>query len=336
MESSQNLQGSTVEVNFDTLIHAIAFSNHPTSASLLAVGGDSKVIVTELIGSGPTSESTSSLLSLEHFHHGTRVAAIAWSPRTIRASDAVAKIVFATAGGDYKIRIFTSVLDGSNPTVSVLEGHTDNITSLGFDNLDGRWLASTGDDGTVRVWDVDAATQHTCTLLASPGAAVMWHPRDAMRELSEDTAYEFMVAERGGTIKFMEVGRTQPIRSIFTTHSPLLDAHWSAVSPDLIGAVANGQWVTWKRQDSSVAAAIVAVNMESPTCIQWSASLSDRVAIGGLNRWQILCSDGEREPNGSVVVAEGEGHCTAVSWSIAEPTCCVAVGSTLQLVNAEN
>eukprot|EP00041_Stephanoeca_diplocostata_P009652 m.150711 g.150711 ORF g.150711 m.150711 type:complete len:96 (-) comp17830_c0_seq13:512-799(-) len=86
-----------------------------------------------------------------------------------------------------------------------------------------------------------------------------------MRELSEDTAYEFMVAERGGTIKFMEVGRTQPIRSIFTTHSPLLDAHWSAVSPDLIGAVANGQWVTWKRQDSSVAAAIVAVNMV-PTC----------------------------------------------------------------------
>eukprot|EP00041_Stephanoeca_diplocostata_P009653 m.150738 g.150738 ORF g.150738 m.150738 type:complete len:226 (-) comp17830_c0_seq17:942-1619(-) len=189
MESSQNLQGSTVEVNFDTLIHAIAFSNHPTSASLLAVGGDSKVIVTELIGSGPTSESTSSLLSLEHFHHGTRVAAIAWSPRTIRASDAVAKIVFATAGGDYKIRIFTSVLDGSNPTVSVLEGHTDNITSLGFDNLDGRWLASTGDDGTVRVWDVDAATQHTCTLLASPGAAVMWYRGVPAEDLAPHTRF---------------------------------------------------------------------------------------------------------------------------------------------------
>jgi len=59
---------------------------------------------------------------LREFHHETRVSALAWSPET--SLSVLPKCVsFASAGADYKVRLFTSDLVSSH-TLQVMQTET--------------------------------------------------------------------------------------------------------------------------------------------------------------------------------------------------------------------
>lgn len=48
-------------------------------------------------------------------------------------------------------------VNSSNPApLSTFEGHTNNVTAVGFER-DGRWMYSGSEDGTVKVWDLRAS-----------------------------------------------------------------------------------------------------------------------------------------------------------------------------------
>lgn len=313
------------------LVHAVAFSPHPRSSNLLAVGERSEVVVF-VVTNDPL------LQPLQHIHHGTRVTAIGWSPQSSSTVDAPQKIVFCTGGEDYRIRVFESTLGGCS-NVMELEGHTNFINAVAFDNFNGNKIASTGDDATVRIWGwnhSDGASgqwaQMMCISLSSPGTSVAWRPRTILQEYAsedEDTHLQYMVAERGGTIRFHHAARNEPIKSLFTDKTPLLDADWSPYDPSLVGAVANGFWVFWNLSESSVEAYSKKIgDMELPSQFRWSAVSANKFAIGGSDHLQIHYFN-PLTLNHDVLKTVPDCHCSGISWSAAEPTCCFAVGSSM-------
>jgi WD40 repeat protein len=58
--------------------------------------------------------------------------------------------------------------DPMPPPVRLLEGHTNEVTSLA--SLDGRRIVSTSYDHTVRIWDLEAASERKETLVLDPRA----------------------------------------------------------------------------------------------------------------------------------------------------------------------
>ncbi|NEQ95271.1 MAG: AAA family ATPase [Cyanothece sp. SIO2G6] len=78
----------------------------------------------------------------------------------------------ASAGGDGVIRLWTVPSGGamaqrhSESSIAQLHGHTDQIGRLAV-SADGRWLASSSNDQTVRIWDVQ--TGQCIQVLEQPG-----------------------------------------------------------------------------------------------------------------------------------------------------------------------
>lgn len=57
---------------------------------------------------------------------------------------------YLAAGGNPHIRLF-EINNASNQSILTLEGHTGNVTSLGFQR-NGRYLYSSSEDGTVSIF----------------------------------------------------------------------------------------------------------------------------------------------------------------------------------------
>lgn len=85
----------------------------------------------------------------------------------------------------------------SNP-VMTFEGHTNNVTSIGF-QVENKWMVSSLEDGYVKVWDVRAPTvqrnyKHNC-----PVNEVAIHPNQG----------ELITCDQDGNIRIWDLGENQ-------------------------------------------------------------------------------------------------------------------------------
>lgn len=76
--------------------------------------------------------------------------------------------------GSHTIRVYDIQSSNSNP-VMTFEGHKANITALAVQS-EGRWMTTSSEDGTVKVWDMRAGTVQRNYVHSSPVNDVVIHP----------------------------------------------------------------------------------------------------------------------------------------------------------------
>ncbi|KAF5330416.1 hypothetical protein D9619_005859 [Psilocybe cf. subviscida] len=59
---------------------------------------------------------------------------------------------FLAAAIHKKLHIY-DIASTSNEPLVVFEGHSNNITCIAF-NIEGKWIVSGGEDGTIKIWDL--------------------------------------------------------------------------------------------------------------------------------------------------------------------------------------
>jgi len=190
-------------------------------------------------------------LNETEFQNSGRITSLAWSPQcscpTITDPGRETQIGICASSADFSIGYFFSKLQEKKYVT--LSGHKSFINSCHFSPvLDGLYLASTGDDHSCRIWDVNAEQEMTLLPLKSSGQAVRWHPSTLYPEI-------IMVAEESGTIKFYDLRSRKVTASYSTDSGPLTDADWvyePSGRPNMtqFGCVAGNHWYLWKRTET--------------------------------------------------------------------------------------
>lgn len=96
---------------------------------------------------------------------------------------------------------------------------------------DNSFLASTGDDNTVKLWETETFRCIATLPLTSPGISVGWHREDNSK---------LLVAEKTGLIRFYNVETQSPIISL-DYGKPLSSIHWAPSDSQLVASLQLGE-----------------------------------------------------------------------------------------------
>lgn len=267
---AETAKPSTWTLDAHDRVFVVEFSPYNWCGSLIAWGSRNRITIGQC--SFPEEDADVDGLEFEplrDFHHGTRVDALSWSPQTSLAI--VPRVVkLASAGSDYKVRVFTSDLKAEN-TVQEIEGHTDYINAIAFEPDKGNQLASVSDDHTCRIWALDGS-KPVCFHLQSPGMSVGWH--------SEDQA-KLLVAEKSGIVRFYNVITLQPIMSLDCNATPLMSADWCSGNHLKVGCVAASEWFEWEMSQSSRPVQKFTCHRDGGRYFRWSRTNENLLATIG-------------------------------------------------------
>ncbi|KPI43761.1 WD repeat-containing protein wat1 [Cyphellophora attinorum] len=101
---------------------------------------------------------------------------------------------FLAAAGRHHVRLYD--IKSSNPNVIMnFEGHTNNITGVAF-HCEGKWMVTSSEDCTVRVWDTRSGQIQRSYTHDHPVNDVVIHPNQG----------ELVSADRGGVIMIWDLG----------------------------------------------------------------------------------------------------------------------------------
>ena len=81
------------------------------------------------------------------------------------------------AAGNPTLRLF-DIGAGSSTAVRTYDGHTNNVTAIGFQK-DSKWLYTASEDGTLKLWDLRAAGCQREYESGSPINSVALHPNQS-------------------------------------------------------------------------------------------------------------------------------------------------------------
>jgi len=265
-------------IDFTDQIHRVEFSPYEYSQNLICIALANKIAVgnVKFQEEDDDLEDELEFQLLREFHHETRVSALAWSPDT--SLSVLPKCVsFASAGADYKVRLFTSDLVSSH-TLQVLCGHTNYVNYVTYEPA-GQFLASVSDDHTCKIWNIKEDNSCTATFfLTSPGMAVCYH-REEVGKL--------LVAEKNGLIHLYNILSHQAILSLDSGCVPLMSADWSPSNCLLVAAVAGGELLVWDMSRPSLPIDARPVHVEGGQLLRFSQLSEHYIATVGQSDLQL-------------------------------------------------
>lgn len=104
---------------------------------------------------------------------------------------------YLAAAGRHVVRLYD--IASTNPTpVMTFEGHSNNITGVAF-HCEGKWMVTSSEDSTVKVWDTRSGTQQRNYTHSHPVNDVVIHPNQG----------ELISADRGGNIRVWDLGENR-------------------------------------------------------------------------------------------------------------------------------
>lgn len=104
---------------------------------------------------------------------------------------------FLAAAGHHTVKLFDVKSSNPNPLLT-FEGHTNNITGVAF-HCEGKWMVTSSEDGTVKIWDTRTATIQRNYQHGSPVNDVVIHPNQG----------ELISCDRAGTIRVWDLGENK-------------------------------------------------------------------------------------------------------------------------------
>ena len=130
----------------------------------------------------PTKSSTVILATAGYDHRirywdantGACTRAIKFDESQVNALQISPNKHFLSAAGNPNVHLYDVSSSSDSPVIS-FEGHTSNVTGLGFQK-DTQWLYSCSEDGTVRIWDLRAPEAQRTYQCRSAVHAVVLHP----------------------------------------------------------------------------------------------------------------------------------------------------------------
>ncbi|KAK0210490.1 hypothetical protein DFS33DRAFT_296876 [Desarmillaria ectypa] len=158
-----------MDYNHQTIIYVLSACKNDDAGDLVAIGGEHSVQVLLVKETGCESLAT--------FHIGSRITAIAWSPKTVSPSSSDSWVIeLAAAGIDYGLHLLTKLPKDEESMFHFgggLSGHHGKVNDMCFGGGRGRdasrYIATVSDDKMLMVWDLLPSVD-TASMLASPMA----------------------------------------------------------------------------------------------------------------------------------------------------------------------
>ena len=101
------------------------------------------------------------------------------------------------AAGNHNVKLYD--IRSTNPApVLTFDGHTGNITGVAF-HCEGKWMVTSSEDGTVKIWDTKSATIQRDYTHNHPVNDVVIHPNQG----------ELIACDRGGDVRVWDLGENK-------------------------------------------------------------------------------------------------------------------------------
>jgi len=104
---------------------------------------------------------------------------------------------YLAAAGHHTVKLYD--IKSSNPgAVLTFEGHTNNVTGVAF-HCEGKWMVTSSEDGTVKIWDTRSGSVQRNYNHGSPVNDVVIHPNQG----------ELISCDRAGTVRVWDLGENK-------------------------------------------------------------------------------------------------------------------------------
>jgi G protein beta subunit-like protein len=100
---------------------------------------------------------------------------------------------FLAAAGHHSVKLYDIKSTNPNPLLT-FEGHTNNVTGVAF-HCEGKWMVTSSEDGTVKIWETRSGTIQRSYSHGSPVNDVVIHPNQG----------EIISCDRGGSVRIWDL-----------------------------------------------------------------------------------------------------------------------------------
>ena len=145
---------------------------------------------------------------------------------------------FLAAAGNQHIRLYDINATSNGNPIMTFEGHTGNVTAVQW-HCDGKWLCSSSEDGTVKVWDTRSPVVQRSYTHAAPVSDVVIHPNQG----------ELLSVDYGGSVRIWDLSESTCTHELVPEEdTPMSSVTVSSDGGMIVAGNNKGNCYVWRMQ----------------------------------------------------------------------------------------